>query len=87
VSEPEPDDLEALTDHVPLASRALVAAAGRSIAGIDDEVTVPQFRVLVVLDGPGAAAADLTARRATIVAGRAAFGDALGEVVGPTVPW
>jgi DNA-binding MarR family transcriptional regulator len=31
------------------ASRALVAVAARSLAGLEDEVTLPQYRVLVVL--------------------------------------
>jgi DNA-binding MarR family transcriptional regulator len=47
------DDLEELTDVVLLASRALIAVASRSIAAIDDAVTLPQFRALVVLDGNG----------------------------------
>jgi DNA-binding MarR family transcriptional regulator len=47
------DELEAVTDAVLLASRALVAVASRSIAAIDDTVTLPQFRALVVLDGNG----------------------------------
>lgn len=40
-----------MTDAVLLSSRALVAVASRSIAAIDDDVTLPQFRALVVLDG------------------------------------
>ena len=43
-------ELEAVTDAVLLASRALVAVASRSIAAVDDAVTLPQFRALVVLD-------------------------------------
>jgi DNA-binding MarR family transcriptional regulator len=49
------DDLAALTDVVLLASRALVAVASRSIAAVDDAVTLPQFRALVVLDQLGGA--------------------------------
>jgi DNA-binding MarR family transcriptional regulator len=45
------DELEALTDAVLVASRALVAVASRSIAAVDAKVTLPQFRALVVLDG------------------------------------
>jgi DNA-binding MarR family transcriptional regulator len=41
--------MDAVTDAVLLASRALVAVASRSIAAIDDTVTLPQFRALVVL--------------------------------------
>ena len=44
-------ELDAVTDAVLLASRALVAVASRSIAAVDDAVTLPQFRALVVLDG------------------------------------
>lgn len=36
------------------ASRALVAVAARSLAGLEDEVTLPQFRVLVLLATHGA---------------------------------
>ena len=43
-------ELEAVTDAVLLASRALVVVASRSIASVDDSVTLPQFRALVVLD-------------------------------------
>lgn len=47
------DELDAVTDAVLLASRALVAVASRSIASVDDDVTLPQFRALVALDGNG----------------------------------
>ena len=43
--------MDAVTDAVLLSSRALVAVASRSIAAADDDVTLPQFRALVVLDG------------------------------------
>lgn len=49
------DELEALTDVVLVASRALIAVASRSIAAVDDTVTLPQFRALVVLDHLGGA--------------------------------
>jgi DNA-binding MarR family transcriptional regulator len=42
-----------LTDVVLVASRALIAVASRSIAAVDDSVTLPQFRALVVLDDLG----------------------------------
>lgn len=47
---PPPDDAstEATVDALLAASRALVAISARSIAGAD-EVTLPQFRMLVVL--------------------------------------
>ena len=44
-------ELDAVTDAVLLSSRALVAVASRSIAAVDESVTLPQFRALVVLDG------------------------------------
>jgi DNA-binding MarR family transcriptional regulator len=46
----EVSELDAVTDAVLLSSRALVAVASRSIAAVDDDVTLPQFRALVVLD-------------------------------------
>jgi DNA-binding MarR family transcriptional regulator len=44
------DDLDEVTDAVLMASRVLVAVASRSIAAVDESVTLPQFRALVVLD-------------------------------------
>lgn len=43
-------ELDAVTDAVLLSSRALVAVASRSIAAVDEALTLPQFRALVVLD-------------------------------------
>jgi len=43
--------LDGVTDAVLLASRALVAVAARSLAAAANDVTLPQFRVLVVLAG------------------------------------
>ncbi|WP_338051888.1 MarR family transcriptional regulator [Pseudonocardia acidicola] len=48
----EPAD--ALIDAVMSASRALVAVAARSLAAVDEEVTLPQYRALVVLGQRGA---------------------------------
>lgn len=45
---PEPDEL---TEVLLVASRAFVAITARSLADLED-VTVPQFRCLVVLSGP-----------------------------------
>ena len=45
--------VEAIADAVLAASRALVAVAARSLAAVDDEVTLPQYRVLVVLCARG----------------------------------
>jgi DNA-binding MarR family transcriptional regulator len=43
------EELDRVTDALLLASRALVSVAATSIAVVDPEVTLPQFRVLVVL--------------------------------------
>ena len=54
-----PEDAE-LVDAFISASRALVAVAARSLAGLDDDVTLAQYRALVVLRTRGAQrAADL----------------------------
>lgn len=47
------DGLEGVVDGVLRASRALVAVAARSIASVDDSVTLPQFRTLVALASRG----------------------------------
>lgn len=47
------DDVDAVTDAVLTASRVLVAVSARSIAAVDDTITIPQFRLLVVLDSQG----------------------------------
>lgn len=46
-------DLDAVTDVVLGASRVLVAVASRSLAQVADEVTLPQYRALVVLQSRG----------------------------------
>ena len=46
-------DIDEITDAVLTASRVLVAISARSIASVDDAITLPQFRLLVVLDGQG----------------------------------
>jgi DNA-binding MarR family transcriptional regulator len=43
-----------MTDAVLIASRALVGVAARSLAVVDAEVTLPQYRALVVLASRGA---------------------------------
>ena len=50
---PDPDDVDAMTDAVLTASRLLVAVSARSIAAVDESITIPQFRLLVVLDTRG----------------------------------
>jgi DNA-binding MarR family transcriptional regulator len=51
--EPAPDDVDAMTDAVLTASRLLVAVSARSIAAVDESITIPQIRLLVVLDSRG----------------------------------
>lgn len=49
-----PDDtLDDITDALLTASRLLVAISARSIAQVDESITVPQFRLLVILSGSG----------------------------------
>ena len=43
------DDVEEVTRALLLASRALVSIAARSLDDLDDDVSLPQFRILVVL--------------------------------------
>lgn len=52
--EPVPGgDVEAVTSAVLTASRLLVAVSARSLAAAQEHVTLPQFRMLVVLAGSG----------------------------------
>jgi DNA-binding MarR family transcriptional regulator len=46
-------DVQELVTAVLTASRALVSVSARSLAGVEDVVTVPQFRTLVVMDAHG----------------------------------
>lgn len=48
------DDVDAVTRAVLIASRLLVAVSARSLAAVEDRVTLPQFRMLVVLSMRGA---------------------------------
>ena len=50
---PDSGDIDALTDAVLTASRLLVALSARSIAAVDESITIPQFRVLIVLGNQG----------------------------------
>ncbi|MGI5156607.1 MarR family winged helix-turn-helix transcriptional regulator [Microbispora sp. CA-102843] len=47
--EPTGDDLDAVTAAVLTASRVLVAISARSLAAAEDRVTLPQFRMLMVV--------------------------------------
>ncbi|MGW0826606.1 MarR family winged helix-turn-helix transcriptional regulator [Streptomyces sp. NPDC002845] len=48
------DDADAVTRAVLTASRLLVAVSARSLAAVEERVTLPQFRMLVVLSTRGA---------------------------------
>jgi DNA-binding MarR family transcriptional regulator len=48
------DDVDAVTRAVLTASRLLVAVSARSLAAVEERVTLPQFRMLVVLATRGA---------------------------------
>ncbi|MEV0614408.1 MarR family transcriptional regulator [Nonomuraea sp. NPDC050404] len=53
VDEVDGEDLAAVITAVLTGSRLLVAVAARSLAAVEDKITVPQFRMLVVLAGHG----------------------------------
>lgn len=50
---PRDADVDAVTDAVLTASRLLVAASARSVAAVENSLTLPQFRLLVVLSSAG----------------------------------
>jgi DNA-binding MarR family transcriptional regulator len=52
-TEAEPEGVHELVTAVLLASRVLVGVSARSLADVEDNVTVTQFRTLVVLDSHG----------------------------------
>lgn len=47
------ESLDAITDALLTASRLLVAIAAQSIAHVDESITIPQFRTLVILSNRG----------------------------------
>lgn len=47
------ESVDAITDALLTASRLLVAVSARSIAAVDDSITFPQFRALVILSSRG----------------------------------
>lgn len=47
------ESLDIITDALLTASRLLVAISARSIAQVDDSITIPQFRTLVILSNRG----------------------------------
>ncbi|MCV7196719.1 MarR family transcriptional regulator [Mycobacterium angelicum] len=49
----EVESLDAITDSLLTASRLLVGISSYSIAQVDDTITIPQFRTLVILSNRG----------------------------------
>jgi DNA-binding MarR family transcriptional regulator len=47
------ESLDAITDSLLTASRLLVAISAHSIAQVDETITIPQFRTLVILSSRG----------------------------------
>lgn len=47
------DNIDVVADAVLTASRLLVAVSAQSIASVDESITLPQFRLLVVLNSRG----------------------------------
>lgn len=47
------DSVDLITDALLTASRLLVAISARSIAHVDETITIPQFRTLVILSNRG----------------------------------
>jgi DNA-binding MarR family transcriptional regulator len=47
------DSVDLITDALLTASRLLVAISARSIAHVDENITIPQFRTLVILSNYG----------------------------------
>ena len=66
-----PDDVEAVTTAALTASRVLVAVAARSLGDAADTVTLPQFRLLVVLSSGGAMKLAAVAERLAVNASTA----------------
>lgn len=50
---PVDESLDAITDALLTASRLLVAISAHSIAVVDENITIPQFRTLVILSNRG----------------------------------
>ena len=46
-------DVDDLTDAVLTASRLLVAVSARSLAAVEETLTLPQLRMVVLLDSRG----------------------------------
>ncbi|QDP95409.1 MarR family transcriptional regulator [Microlunatus elymi] len=61
------DQLSAATDATLTASRALLGVTARSVADALDEVTLPQFRVMVILSSEGRMRVGSLAERLDVV--------------------
>jgi DNA-binding MarR family transcriptional regulator len=51
--EPTDDSVDTIADALLVVSRLLVAISARSIAGVDQTLTIPQFRALVIMSNVG----------------------------------
>jgi DNA-binding MarR family transcriptional regulator len=51
--QPADADVDEIVTAVLVASRLLIAVSARSLASVEDTLTLPQFRMLVVLDSRG----------------------------------
>lgn len=83
-------DTDAVTDAMLTASRLLVAVSARSIASVDEAITLPQFRTLVVLSTHGplklttlAEHLDVKPSTATRMIDRLIAGDLVSRQVSP----
>ena len=65
-AEPPRDDVDAVTSAVLTASRLLVAVSARSLTAVEEQVTLPQFRMLVVLATHGETKLVSLARRLAV---------------------
>lgn len=63
---PDAADVDELVTAMLTASRVLVGVSARSLAEVEDTVTVTQFRVLVVLQGHGETRLNLLADRLAV---------------------
>ena len=60
------DGADELVSALLTASRALVGVSARSLAGVEDAVTITQFRTLVVLEGHGGTRLNQLAERLAV---------------------
>lgn len=60
------DDVEQVTSAVLTASRLLVAVSARSLAAVNERITLPQFRTLVILASTGDTKLVALARRLAV---------------------